>query len=123
MWDLRTWLTSMANAALSLALLVGALHFAVKCVGAHVTPATEMLACALPSLLGRISAMPGGIGVTEAGMVGVLDAAPGMPRSEAAAAVLIFRIGTIVFNALLGALCYFFAWDGDKEKKALLQPE
>jgi uncharacterized protein (TIRG00374 family) len=123
MMDFRTWLSSLGNAALALALLVLALHFSIEGIGAHVTPATEILACALPSLLGRISAMPGGFGVTEAGMVGVLDAAPGIVRADAAAAVLIFRLGTILFNALIGAIVYFLAWDGESEKKAMLQPE
>jgi hypothetical protein len=32
------------------------------------------------------------------------------------AATAIFRIATVFFQALLGALVYFFAWRGEKEK-------
>src|SRR5215208_3412944 len=85
---------------------------AARGAGARVPYATLLLAFTLPTMLGRISAMPGGVGVTEAGMVGILDAAPGVTVSQAAAAAVIFRVGTVLFAALLGAVVYFFGWRG-----------
>jgi len=90
--------------------MVLALHLALLGVGAHVPPMTLLLAFTLPTMLGRISAMPAGVGVTEAGMIGILDSAPGVTLDQAAAATMIFRVGTVFFAALAGALVYAFYW-------------
>lgn len=103
-------LAGIANTVLAFALMVEALDIAVRGVGAAVPYSTLLLAFALPAFLGRISAMPGGIGVTEAGMIGILDAAPGVTLDQAAAAVILFRVGTVLFTALVGGLVYFFGW-------------
>jgi uncharacterized protein (TIRG00374 family) len=105
----------LANAALATALMVEALHLCMKGMGATVSYPTLLLAFTLPSLMGRVSAMPGGVGVTEAGMIGVLNAAPHVSREQAAAAVLLFRIATVLFAALVGALTYFAGWKGERE--------
>jgi len=108
-------LAGLGNAALAFALMVVALDLCVRGVGAHASYPTLLLAFTLPSLLGRISAMPGGVGVTEAGMVGILDSHPHITLDQAAAAVIIFRIGTVLFAAILGAVVYFFGWRGAAE--------
>ncbi len=104
------WLGSIANAAAAFALMVLALRFAVEGVGADIPFSVLILAFTLPTFLGRISAMPAGVGVTEAGMIGILDAAPHVTADQAAAATLIFRIGTVVFAAIVGGLVYLLAW-------------
>jgi uncharacterized protein (TIRG00374 family) len=102
--------TGVMNTLMSFSLLIAALWFAMKGVGGSVPVLTVMLAFALPTMLGRISALPGGVGVTEFGMTGILNAAPGITLNQAAAAVLIFRLGTVVFTALVGGALYWFAW-------------
>jgi uncharacterized protein (TIRG00374 family) len=108
-------LGSIGNSVLAYALIVQALDIAVRGVGAQVPYSTLLLAFALPSLMGRISAMPGGVGVTEAGMVGILNAAPGVTLDQAAAAAVVFRVGTVLFAAILGGLVYAFSWRGTAE--------
>lgn len=105
----------LLNTAVSFALMVEALHLATVGVGASVPYFTLLLAFTLPSLMGRISAMPGGVGVTEAGMIGILNAAPDVTLHQAAAAVTIFRIGTTLFAAMVGGAMYFFGWQGEAE--------
>lgn len=112
--DMSSWpmlLGSVLNAVLAFSLMVAALYLALKGVNGSVSPLTLLLAFSLPALLGRISALPGGVGVTEAGMIGILDAAPGITLDQAAAAVTIFRIGTTLFGAVFGAFFYFFGWN------------
>jgi hypothetical protein len=53
--------------------------------------------------------------LVDVGMVGILDATPDVRLSQAAAAVAIFRVGTILFNTLVGGLVYLFAWRGKAE--------
>jgi uncharacterized protein (TIRG00374 family) len=108
---------SLANTAVAFLLLLTALHLAVRGVSADVPYTTLLLAFALPTMLGRISAMPGGVGVTEAGMIGILDQTPGVSLDQAAAAVTIFRLGTVFFSALVGGLVYLFGWRGTKEQE------
>lgn len=81
------------------------------------------LAYILPTMLGRMSALPAGVGVTEAGMVGFLSSTSSIDADTAAAAVAIFRIGTVVFQALLGAIVYYLFWKGDKEGHEVSAPE
>jgi uncharacterized protein (TIRG00374 family) len=111
-------LGGVANAALAFALYVIALDLAMRGVGAKVPYATLLLAFTLPTMLGRISAMPGGVGVTETGMIGILNHAPGVSLDQAAAAVTVFRLGTVVFAAVFGGLVYLFGWRGTAEVKA-----
>jgi uncharacterized membrane protein YbhN (UPF0104 family) len=118
--QVTTWpvlLGGLGNAALAFVLMVEALDLAGRGVGAAIPYPTLLLAFALPTALGRISAMPGGVGVTEAGMVGILDATPGVTLDQAAAAVLVFRAGTVLFAALLGAVVYLVAWRDTREAR------
>jgi uncharacterized membrane protein YbhN (UPF0104 family) len=113
--SLPVLLRAVANAALAFALMVVALDLAARGAGAEIRWSTLLLAFTLPTMLGRISAMPGGVGVTEAGMVGILDAAPGVTLHQAATAAVVFRVGTVLFAAVLGAVVYFLAWRGRAE--------
>jgi uncharacterized membrane protein YbhN (UPF0104 family) len=103
----------VANTLFAFTCLVTALGLCMAGIGHSLHPLTLLLAFAVPTMLGRISALPGGFGVTEVGMVGVLDHAPGVSLNEAAAAVLVFRLGTVVFSAMCGGILYFTAWRHD----------
>jgi uncharacterized membrane protein YbhN (UPF0104 family) len=79
---------------------------------------TLFLAYILPAMLGRLSALPAGVGLTEAGMVGFLASASGVAAETATAAAAVFRIGTVFFQALLGGLVYFLFWGSAVEERA-----
>jgi uncharacterized protein (TIRG00374 family) len=113
----RTILYGIGNAALAAALMIIALDLCARGVRAEIPYETLLLAYTLPAMLGRISAMPGGVGVTETGMIAILDSTPDVTVSQAAAAVMLFRLGTVGFAALLGGFAYLFAWRGRDETK------
>jgi uncharacterized protein (TIRG00374 family) len=96
----------LGTSAVSVLFWDEALELSLMGVGADVAPLTVLLALTLPSILGRISAMPAGLGVTEAGMVSILNAAPGVTLDQAAAATMLFRIGTVLFQILVGFIVY-----------------
>lgn len=98
------------NALMAFAMLVFALHLCMYGTGASLPPMVLLLAFSLPTMLGRISALPGGFGVTEVGIVTILDQAPSVRLDQAAAAVLVFRLGTVVLTAAVGAIVYLVAW-------------
>jgi uncharacterized protein (TIRG00374 family) len=92
------------------------LDLSLRGFGFHVPYATLFFAYILPQMLGRMSALPAGVGVTEASMVGFLASSAGVDPDTGLAAAAIFRLATVFFQALLGALVYFFAWRGEEEK-------
>ena len=95
------------GAALTLA---GALKFAVLGLNADITFASALLAYTLSSMLGRLTPLPGGVGVTEAALVGVLHKIGGLDLEQAAAATAIFRVGTTLFGAVVGTAVYALWW-------------
>jgi uncharacterized protein (TIRG00374 family) len=81
------------------------------------------LAYILPTMLGRLLPVPGGIGPTEATMVGFLTAVAGLETNITVAAVAIFRIVAIVVPIIIGAIVYFVSWRGSNEPIAEASPQ
>jgi uncharacterized protein (TIRG00374 family) len=112
----RTILVALAITVVGLLVQVIILDFSLRGFGFDVPYATLFFAYIVPTMLGRLSALPAGVGVTEASMVGFLSSSAGVDPDTGLAATAIFRIATVFFQALLGALVYFFAWRGENEK-------
>jgi uncharacterized protein (TIRG00374 family) len=119
--NIRTILVAFAITVLGLVVQVVILDFSLRGFGFNVPYATLFFAYIVPTMLGRLSALPAGVGVTEASMVGFLSSSAGVDPDTGLAAAAIFRIATVFFQALLGALVYFFAWRGEKEKSRTKQ--
>ena len=113
----RTILVALAITVVGLLLQVIILDFSLRGFGFDVPYATLFFAYIVPTMLGRLSALPAGVGVTEASMVGFLSSSAGVDPDTGLAATAIFRIATVFFQALLGAFVYFFAWRGENEKR------
>ncbi len=114
MRDLITVRVMGAGALLTLATaltMAGALNLAVSGLGADITFAGALLACTLSTMLGRLTPLPGGVGVTEAALVGVLHKVGGISLEQAAAATAIFRVGTTLFGAVVGTAVYALWWN------------
>ena len=112
----RTLLVALAITVAAFLVEVFVLDLSLRGFGFNVPYTTLFFAYILPQMLGRLSALPAGVGVTEASMVGFLSSSAGIDPDTALAAAAIFRIATVFFQALLGALVYFFAWRGENEK-------
>lgn len=114
----RVIIISLLATIVAFALLVETLHLCALGLSIQMPYLTLVLAVVLPSLLGRISALPGGVGVTEAGMIGILNTAPGITLEEAAAIVVVYRVSTLVYGALVGSLVFWLGWSGKAERAA-----
>lgn len=113
-----------SGVALTLAgkfILVMILDLSLLGEGLRVAYPPLLLATALPTLLGRLSPLPGGVGPTEVGMVAVLMGAADLDLGAATAGVAIYRVSTIVLQALLGAIVYWFFWKPGREQHATLE--
>lgn len=111
-------LRGLAFTAAAFALMPLALELALRGLGLSVPPGTLLLAFVLPTLLGRLSSLPGGVGVTEASMVAILSAVQGVDANLAAAAVAVFRVGTVFFAAVFGGLVYLAVRAGGEVEAA-----
>jgi uncharacterized protein (TIRG00374 family) len=99
------------------------LDFSLRGVGVTIPYPLIFMAYIVPAMLGRLSALPGGVGVTEVGMVGFLVLTANVDIHQGTAATVIFRLITLFFQILLGALVYFFVWGGERESKRIPQSE
>jgi uncharacterized protein (TIRG00374 family) len=92
---------ALAGSFLYMAFDIAALGFAFAAVG-HVPTFGTLVLGYLIGQLGNLVPLPGGIGGTEGALVGVF-ALYGVNVSDAAAAVLIYRLFQLAIPALLGA--------------------
>ena len=103
---------------LAFAINIVILDLSMRGIGETLPYPTLFLAYFLPTMFGRVFPVPGGVGVTEAGMVGFLASTSPIALDAAAAAVAIFRIVAILYSAVIGAIVYFFVWRGEREAAA-----
>ena len=61
-----------------------------------------------PTILGAVALLPGGVGVTEASMTGLLETLGSMEAAEAIGTTLLVRIATLWWAVLLGVVA--LAW-------------
>ena len=115
--DRRVLLLGLGLSVVAFASDVFLLDFSLRGVGAQLPLAQVYVAYLLPTMLGRLSALPaGGIGLTEAGITGYLVATSGLDASTAVVAAAMFRVSTVFLQALYGAVVYWFAWKGERER-------
>lgn len=111
----RIVLICLALTVVALAIYITTLYVTLLGFDLTVSYPTLFVAVILPTMLGRIVPIPGGVGVTEASMVGFLSSLAQLDTDTTVGAVAIFRIVTIVFPAAIGALVYFLFWRGEGE--------
>lgn len=113
---LSTMNVAAALTAVVLVLNVFVLDLDVRAFGSSLAYSALILSFVVPTMLGRLAPVPGGIGVTEASMVGLLVSTTELGVNAATAIVVIYRIATLFFQAVVGALVYFFVWRGNREE-------
>lgn len=84
---------------------IGTIYLAFVALGQLVNPGAVILAYAVANFAGLVSILPGGIGVYEALMTGVLATA-GVAKALALSATLIYRIVCIVVFIPVGFVLY-----------------
>ncbi len=68
--------------------------------------ATAVFAFAFSTIIGALSALPGGLGATEASLAGLLVLLVHLPAATAAAATLLLRLATLWFAVLIGLVTW-----------------
>jgi uncharacterized membrane protein YbhN (UPF0104 family) len=79
-----------------------AAYVCVRGLGLHVSLADTVVAFSVGSLAGAVSFLPGGLGVAEAGMTGLLQTLGDLTAADATAATVLIRLATLWFAVALG---------------------
>jgi uncharacterized protein (TIRG00374 family) len=106
--DLSLFARTMAWTVAANTASIVALLLIVDSLGFKVEPWPLVAAFVVPNLLGRLSPLPAGVGVVEAGMVGFMTAQTSLTLNQAAVATVIFRVVDILLPAVYGGLCHLF---------------
>lgn len=117
MFSRKILLGCITITAVAFTMQIITLYLTLRGLELSVPAPTLFLAFVLPTMLGRLVPVPGGIGVTEASMVGFLTQTSDLNTDTAVAAVAVFRVVTIVIPALVGAIVYYTMWHGEEEKE------
>lgn len=96
--------------------LAEGIGFYLILVGLGVPPGWEILSMAVfilsfSTVIGAVSALPGGLLATDASLVGMLVLLLGLNPQMAAAATLLIRIATLWFAVILGLIAWVFSKD------------
>jgi hypothetical protein len=78
---------------------------ALRAAGARPNPSLVLLAYAATAVIALIPITPGGIGIVEASLSGLLVLA-NVPSSNAVLATLLFRLGSYWLPTIAGGICY-----------------
>lgn len=81
------------------------LLFALRSVGSHPDPSLVLLAFAIAGVIGMLPITPGGLGLVEAGLAGLLVLA-GVPTGSAVLATLAYRLISYWLPLLAGPVAY-----------------
>lgn len=63
------------------------------------------------TVIGAVSALPGGLGASEASIAGMLTLLVGVGSTTASVATLLIRLATLWFGVALGLVVWAFSWD------------
>ncbi|UJR80919.1 lysylphosphatidylglycerol synthase transmembrane domain-containing protein [Sandaracinus amylolyticus] len=110
--------TLVRPAPLVMATLLATFSWGLECIalwaivggfeGAHIDLGPASLAYAASTIAGALAMLPGGLGVTEAGMAGSLQVlGVGVTASIATGATLLVRLATLWWAVVVGAIALF----------------
>jgi uncharacterized protein (TIRG00374 family) len=112
----RPWTTFVSVSLGTISWLAEGIGFYLILVGLGVTPGIGTLAIAIfvlsfSTVIGAVSALPGGLLATDASIVGMLVLLLDMDANSAAAATLLIRFATLWFGVGIGFITWFFSRD------------
>jgi hypothetical protein len=101
----KQWWQALLLSAGRLALDYLCLLFALRATGSHPRPSLILVAYAVAGIVGMIPATPGGLGLVEASLTGLLVLAE-VNSSQAVLATLTYRIASYWVPLLAGPVAY-----------------
>lgn len=104
-WSMVNWLADVL-----------CLYAAIRAIGVEdISVTAVLLAFVTGKVAGFLQATPGGVGPVEALLTGTLMAA-GLGASESFAAILIYRIMSLIIPAVVGWIIFFVSYGGERPR-------
>jgi len=113
----RQWWQALLLSSGRLAFDYLTLLFALRATGSHPRPSLVLVAYAIAGLLGMIPLTPGGLGIVEAGLTGLLVLAE-VNSSQAVLATLTYRIASYWVPLCAGPIAYGLFRFRDRSRRA-----
>lgn len=112
----RPWTTFVSVSLGTISWLAEGVGFYLILVGLGVNPGIGTLSIAIfvlsfSTVIGAVSALPGGLLATDASIIGMLVLLLDMDANTAAAATLLIRFATLWFGVGIGFITWFFSRD------------
>lgn len=112
----RPWTTFISVSLGTISWLAEGIGFYFILIGLGVAPGISTLSIAIfvlsfSTVIGAISALPGGLLATDASIIGMLVLLLDMDANTAAAATLLIRFATLWFGVGLGLITWLFSRD------------
>ncbi|MFN2211638.1 MAG: lysylphosphatidylglycerol synthase transmembrane domain-containing protein [Anaerolineales bacterium] len=112
----KPWTTFVSVSLGTISWMAEGVGFYLILVGLGVTPGVGTLSIAIfvlsfSTVIGAVSALPGGLLAADASIVGMLVLLLGMDTNTAAAATLLIRFATLWFGVGIGFITWFFSRD------------
>ena len=112
----RPWTTFVSVSLGTISWLAEGIGFYLILIGFGVSPGLGTLSIAIfvlsfSTVIGAVSALPGGLLATDASIVGMLVLLLDMDTNTAAAATLLIRFATLWFGVGIGFITWFFSRD------------
>ncbi len=112
----RPWTTFISVSLGTISWLAEGIGFYLILIGFGVAPGTATLSIAIfvlsfSTVIGAISALPGGLLATDASIIGMLILLLDMDANTAGAATLLIRFATLWFGVGLGLITWIFSRD------------
>ena len=112
----RPWTTFVSVSLGTISWLAEGVGFYLILIGLGVAPGIGTLSIAIfvlsfSTVIGAVSALPGGLLATDASIVGMLILLLGMDANTAAAATLLIRFATLWFGVGIGFITWFLSRD------------
>ncbi|HEY1826047.1 MAG TPA: lysylphosphatidylglycerol synthase transmembrane domain-containing protein [Acidimicrobiales bacterium] len=102
----KNWWKALLLVAGRIGFDFGSLLAVLRATGTRPAPALVLLAYAATAVLALLPLTPGGLGLVEASLSGLLVLAD-VPSANAVVATLAFRVGSYWLPTIAGAVCYF----------------
>jgi uncharacterized protein (TIRG00374 family) len=112
----RPWTTFISVSLGTISWLAEGVGFYLILIGLGVSPGASTLSIAIfvlsfSTVIGAVTALPGGLLATDASIIGMLVLLLGMDTNSAAAATLLIRFATLWFGVGLGFVVWIFSRD------------
>jgi hypothetical protein len=104
----KRWIRALSSAAASRMADYAVLVASLAAVGARVRPSLVLIAYVAAMALAMIPLTPGGVGIVEAGLTGLLVVA-GVPSDQAVVGTLLYRLASFWFPIPVGLVAWLIA--------------